>query len=69
MAFVIVHSARKNSFQQVRKVQMETTTIPDFSSGSTIRTYSPGVEQPSMMAASSSSFGIPDINPCRIVTA
>ena len=33
VAFVIVHSARKNSFQQVRKVQMDTTTIPDFSSG------------------------------------
>ena len=39
VAFVIVHNARKNSFQHVRNVQIATTTIPGFSIGITILVY------------------------------
>src|SRR5581483_6525457 len=57
-----------NSFQLVMNAKTEVATRPGATSGSRIRTNAPRRLEPSTIAASSSSFGIPSRNPRSVQT-
>src|SRR3990172_5975232 len=59
-------TAYKNSFQQYRKARMAVAAIPGIASGRLTRTNAPKREQPSIMAASSSSTGTSSKKPIII---
>ena len=54
----VIMLARANSFHAVRKAKIPAAAAPGKTNGKSTRTNAPQVEQPSMRAASSSSFGI-----------
>ncbi len=58
-------SANRNSFQETRKAKMAATTSPGAAIGITIRINTPRREQPSIIAASSTSRGTSTKNPIR----
>src|SRR5207248_2021746 len=60
--------AKMYSFQDVMNAKTEVATSPGAISGSRIRTKAPRRVDPSTIAASSSSFGIPMMNPRSVQT-
>ena len=56
------------SFQLVMNAKTDVATSPGATSGSRIRTKAPSLVEPSTIAASSSSFGIPMMNPRSVQT-
>src|SRR5581483_8110048 len=60
--------AKMYSFQLVMKAKTEVATSPGATRGSRIRTNAPRRLEPSTIAASSSSFGIPSRNPRSVQT-
>ena len=61
--------AKMYSFQLVMNANTEVATRPGAISGSRMRTKAPSRVEPSTMAASSSSFGIPITKPRSVHTA
>src|SRR3954464_4618624 len=61
-------SANKNSFHAVMKLNTDVVTKPGPSSGNVTRRNAPARLQPSIIAASSRSYGIPLTNPYSIQT-
>src|SRR6188472_2695955 len=61
--------AKMYSFQLVMKTKTEVATSPGATSGSKIRVNAPSRLEPSTIAASSSSLGIPMMNPRSVQTA
>ena len=56
------------SFQAWMKAKIDVATSPGPTSGSRIRTKAPSRVEPSTIAASSSSFGIPPMKPRSVQT-